>query len=86
MKAVKRFDPERGVRLVSFAVDWIKAEIHEYIIRIWRLHAPRWPDAGPGTGRSHRARTERAPRRRERNGSAPVRPRHVAGKPGRRRR
>ena len=33
MKAVKRFDPERGVRLVSFAVHWIKAEIHEYIIR-----------------------------------------------------
>ncbi|OAE58029.1 RNA polymerase sigma factor RpoH [Achromobacter mucicolens] len=37
MKAVKRFDPERGVRLVSFAVHWIKAEIHEYIIRNWRL-------------------------------------------------
>src|SRR5690606_20185152 len=37
MKAVKRFDPSRGVRLVSFAVHWIKAEIHEYIIRNWRL-------------------------------------------------
>jgi len=37
MKAVKRFNPERGVRLVSFAVHWIKAEIHEYIIRNWRL-------------------------------------------------
>lgn len=37
MKAVKRFDPERGVRLVSFAVYWIKAEIHEYIVRNWRL-------------------------------------------------
>src|SRR5690242_1487564 len=37
MKAVKRYDPNRGVRLVSFAVHWIKAEIHEYIIRNWRL-------------------------------------------------
>ncbi len=37
MKAVKRFDPERGVRLVSFAVHWIKAEIHEYVIKNWRL-------------------------------------------------
>lgn len=37
MKAVKRYDPERGVRLVSFAVHWIKAEIHEFIIRNWRL-------------------------------------------------
>ena len=37
MKAVKRFDPERGVRLVSFAIHWIKAEIHEFIIRNWRL-------------------------------------------------
>ncbi|RTL49247.1 MAG: RNA polymerase sigma factor RpoH [Rhodocyclaceae bacterium] len=37
MKAVKRFDPERGVRLVSFAMHWIKAEIHEYIIKNWRL-------------------------------------------------
>ncbi|GAB2887478.1 RNA polymerase sigma factor RpoH [Paralcaligenes sp. KSB-10] len=37
MKAVKRFDPDRGVRLVSFAVHWIKAEIHEYIVRNWRL-------------------------------------------------
>ncbi|MFZ5483223.1 MAG: RNA polymerase sigma factor RpoH [Pseudomonadota bacterium] len=37
MKAVKRFDPERGVRLVSFAVHWIKAEIHEYILKNWRL-------------------------------------------------
>jgi RNA polymerase sigma-32 factor len=37
MKAVKRFDPSRGVRLVSFAVHWIKAEIHEYIVRNWRL-------------------------------------------------
>lgn len=37
MKAVKRFDPERGVRLVSFAVHWIKAEIHEYILRNWRM-------------------------------------------------
>ncbi len=37
MKAVKRFDPERGVRLVSFAVHWIRAEIHEHIIRNWRV-------------------------------------------------
>ena len=37
MKAVKRFDPTRGVRLVSFAIHWIKAEIHEYIILNWRL-------------------------------------------------
>lgn len=37
MKAVKRFDPDRGARLVSFAVHWIKAEIHEFIIRNWRL-------------------------------------------------
>ena len=37
MKAVKRFDPERGVRLVSFAIHWIKAEIHEFILRNWRL-------------------------------------------------
>lgn len=37
MKAVKRFDPTRGVRLVSFAMHWIKAEIHEYIVRNWRL-------------------------------------------------
>jgi RNA polymerase sigma-32 factor len=37
MKAVKRYDPERGVRLVSFAVHWIKAEIHEYILKNWRL-------------------------------------------------
>src|SRR6185436_11958769 len=35
MKAVKRFDPERGVRLVSFAIHWVKAEIHEYILRNW---------------------------------------------------
>ncbi len=37
MKAVKRYDPERGVRLVSFAIHWIKAEIHEYILRNWRM-------------------------------------------------
>ena len=37
MKAVKRFDPEQGVRLVSFAIHWIKAEIHEYVLRNWRL-------------------------------------------------
>ena len=37
MKAVKRFDPERGVRLVSFAIHWIKAEIHEYILKNWRM-------------------------------------------------
>jgi RNA polymerase sigma-32 factor len=37
MKAVKRFDPDRGVRLVSFAIHWIKAEIHEYILRNWRM-------------------------------------------------
>ncbi|HEY4038135.1 MAG TPA: RNA polymerase sigma factor RpoH [Burkholderiaceae bacterium] len=37
MKAVKRFDPSRGVRLVSFALHWIKAEMHEYILRNWRL-------------------------------------------------
>lgn len=37
MKAVKRFDPSVGVRLVSFAVHWIKAEIHEYVLRNWRM-------------------------------------------------
>ena len=37
MKAVKRFDPEVGVRLVSFAVHWIRAEIHEYVLRNWRI-------------------------------------------------
>jgi RNA polymerase sigma-32 factor len=37
MKAVKRYDPDRGVRLVSFAVHWIKAEIHEFILKNWRL-------------------------------------------------
>jgi len=37
MKAVRRFDPERGVRLVSFALHWIRAEIHDYILRNWRL-------------------------------------------------
>jgi RNA polymerase sigma-32 factor len=37
MKAVKRFDPDRNVRLVSFAIHWIKAEIHEYVLRNWRL-------------------------------------------------
>ena len=37
MKAVKRFDPERGVRLVSFAMHWIRAEMHEYILRNWRI-------------------------------------------------
>ena len=37
MKAVKRYDPSRGVRLVSFALHWIRAEIHEYVLRNWRL-------------------------------------------------
>jgi len=37
MKAVKRYNPEKGVRLVSFAVHWIKAEIHEYVLRNWRI-------------------------------------------------
>jgi len=37
MKAVKRFNPEMGVRLVSFAVHWIKAEMHEFILRNWRI-------------------------------------------------
>ena len=37
MKAVKRFNPEKGARLVSFAVHWIKAEIHEFILRNWRI-------------------------------------------------
>jgi RNA polymerase sigma-32 factor len=37
MKAVKRFDPRQGARLVSFAIHWIKAEIHEYVLRNWRL-------------------------------------------------
>ena len=37
MKAVKRYDPEQGVRLVSYAMHWIKAEIHEYILRNWRM-------------------------------------------------
>jgi RNA polymerase sigma-32 factor len=37
MKAVKRFDPDQGVRLVSYAMHWIKAEIHEYVLRNWRM-------------------------------------------------
>src|SRR5947208_2490670 len=37
MKAVKRFDPDQGVRLVSYAIHWIKAEIHEYILKNWRM-------------------------------------------------
>src|SRR5678810_614829 len=37
MKAVKRFDPDQGVRLVSYAIHWIKAEIHEYILKNWRI-------------------------------------------------
>src|SRR6056297_2638182 len=37
MKAVKRFDPEHGVRLVSFAVHWIRAEMHEFILKNWRI-------------------------------------------------
>ncbi len=37
MKAVRCFDPDVGVRLVSFAVHWIKAEIHEYVLRNWRI-------------------------------------------------
>ena len=37
MKAVKKFDPDRGVRLVSFAIYWIKAEIQEYVVKNWRL-------------------------------------------------
>ncbi|MHB8444116.1 MAG: RNA polymerase factor sigma-32, partial [Acidithiobacillus ferrivorans] len=37
MKAVKRYDPDHGVRLVSFAVHWVKAEIHEFILRNWRI-------------------------------------------------
>lgn len=37
MKAVKRFNPEKGVRLVSFAVHWVKAEMHEYVLRNWRI-------------------------------------------------
>ena len=37
MKAVRRFDPDLGVRLVSFAVHWIKAEIHEFVLRNWRI-------------------------------------------------
>jgi RNA polymerase sigma-32 factor len=37
MKAVKRYNPEKGVRLVSFAVHWVKAEMHEYILRNWRI-------------------------------------------------
>jgi RNA polymerase sigma-32 factor len=37
MKAVKRFDPEQGVRLVSYAMHWIKAEIHEYVLKNWRM-------------------------------------------------
>ena len=37
LKAVKKFDPDKGVRLVSFAVHWIKAEIHEFILKNWRI-------------------------------------------------
>src|SRR5437899_12889216 len=37
MKAVRRFDPERGVRLVSFALNWIRAEVHEFVLRNWRM-------------------------------------------------
>ena len=43
MKAVRRFNPEVGVRLVSFAVHWIKAEIHEYVLRNWRIAKLRPP-------------------------------------------
>jgi RNA polymerase sigma-32 factor len=39
MKAVKRYDPDMGVRLVSFAVHWIRAEIHDYVLRNWRTRA-----------------------------------------------
>ena len=42
MKAVKRFDPEYGVRLVSFAVHWIKAEIHEFILKNWQKLCVKW--------------------------------------------
>ncbi|KDW16394.1 sigma-70 region 2 family protein [Escherichia coli 2-156-04_S4_C1] len=37
MKAVRRFNPDVGVRLVSFAVHWVKSEIHEYVLRNWRI-------------------------------------------------
>ena len=57
MKAVKRFDPEQGVRLVSYALHWIKAEIHEFILKNWRwgqrlLRRPPALDPAP-----HRRRT-----------------------------
>ena len=50
MKAVKRFDPDRGVRLVSFAIHWIRAEIHEYILRNWRRS--RWRPPRPSASSS----------------------------------
>ena len=52
MKAVKRFDPERGVRLVSFAVHWIRAEMHEFILRNWRIVKVAGPPAIVAPGES----------------------------------
>ena len=37
MKAIRKFNPEMGVRLVSFAVHWVKAEIHEYVLKNWKI-------------------------------------------------
>jgi len=90
MKAVKRYDPNRDVRLVSFAVHWIKAEIYDYVLRNWRMVKVATTKAqrkleGCRSG-AHGARFERGKKQRAPNGSAPERPRHrlrCAGRPRR---
>ena len=93
MKAVKRFDPSVNVRLVSFAVHWIRAEIHEYVLRNWRLvkvattkaqtvlqpasHEKESQLAVGGGNRRRSARPGCDARRSHRNGEASRGPRHV---------
>ena len=78
MKAVKRFDPDQGVRLVSFAVHWIRAEIHDYVLRNWRLVKIATTQlADRCRDRRHGARSGCQPRRSHRDGAAPVRARPV---------
>jgi RNA polymerase sigma-32 factor len=89
MKAVKRFDPDQGVRLVSYAMHWIKAEMHEYILKNWRLVKVATTKAQRKLFfnlRSH-ANSDRCAgdaaeckaRRSDRNGNALERARHRAG-------
>ena len=95
MKAVKRFDPERGVRLVSFAVHWIRAEMHEFILRNWRIVKVATTKAqrklffnlrslkrGLGTHRRRRSEGHRETARRQARGSG--RDGDAAGRAGRR--